>query len=169
MWSTLTHWGTSANGSGQGEAGYITVTHCSRRALGVTWVCVGTFRVDDPYDGERIARDVRVPNDFQQHSVGDQVGVDLIRHDRIAYYWDFQYAAEVFLATVGALLCLGGGVGILIARRRRTGQWATAIALLGLLLVLPVVLSVVGLTHTAARIDDNGPPEPVGSSASPGP
>lgn len=168
MWSTLRHWGLSANGSAEGEGGYVTVTNCSRRPLELAWMCEGTFRVDDPYDGEQIARNVHVPNDFQRHSVGDEVGVDLVRHDRVAYYWDFQYAAQVFVATVGALLCLGGGVGILVTRRRRPARWATAIAFLGVLLVLPVVLNVVGLTHTTGRVDDDGPPTPLGHSAAPG-
>jgi hypothetical protein len=158
MWSTLDHWGASTGS--QGEDGHVTVTSCSRRPLAITWTCKGTFRVDDAYSGEHIAHDIRVPNDFQRHSVGDQVGVDLIRRDRTAYYYLTSYAVEVAAAAVGALCCIAGGLGILLARRRQPEKYASAVAVLGILLVLPVVLNVVGLTHTTASIDDNGPPVP---------
>jgi hypothetical protein len=158
MWSTLRHLGSSANGTGATDAGYVTVTHCSRRALAVTWECEGTFRVDDPYNREQIERDVRVPNDFQRHSVGDQIGVALIRPDRTGYYWDFLYAAEVLLGTVGVGLCLAGAMGILVTRHPRSRRWATGIALVGVVLALTVALNVVGLTHTPARINVGGLP-----------
>jgi hypothetical protein len=168
MWSTLRHWGSSANGSGATDAGYVTVTHCSRRALAVTWECQGTFRVDDPYDGGQIERDVRVPNDFQRHSVGDQIGVALIRGDRTGYYWDFRYATEVLVGTIGAGLCLAGAMGILVTTHRRSRRWATGIALLGVVLALPVALNVVGLTHTTARINYGVLPAPRVPSTAPG-
>jgi hypothetical protein len=167
MWSTLHHWGASTGR--QGEAGRITVTKCSRRPLALTWTCEGTFRVDDAYNGERIARKVQVPNDFQRHSAGDLVGVDLIRHDRTAYYYLYTYAVEVLAAAVGVLFCIAGGLGIVLARRRRPERYATAIAALGILLVLPLVLHVVGLTHTTASINENGPLIPASTrSAAPG-
>jgi hypothetical protein len=168
MWSTLTHWGASTGS--KGEDGHVTVTSCSRRPLAITWTCEGTFRVDDAYNGEHIAHDIRVPNDFQRHSVGGQVGVDLIRRDRTAYYYLFSYALEVAAAALGALCCIAGGLGIILVRRRRPEKYASALAVLGILLALPVVLNVVGLTHTTASIDYNSPPVPPTTtrSAAPG-
>lgn len=164
MWSTVRHWHETTTG-GAADIGQVTVTHCSRRPLLVSWSCRGTFRVDDPMGqpGGPV-RNVSVPNDFQHHPFGGQVPVTLVRHDRTAYLWGDGHDAEVLAGTIGVLLCLSGIVGIIAARRRRVEWFTTAIALLGVVLVLPIILHVVGL-RSSQSLDDEGPTPPPPSTA----
>jgi hypothetical protein len=156
MWATVRHW-QSATGS-QGEGGYVTVTRCAARLPLINWSCQGTFQVGDPYYGPGTARDVPIANGFQHYTAGEQVGVNLIRSTHTAYYYDEMFSAEMLAGAAGALTCVVGATGMFLARRRGSAAAAitAAVLILGCLLLLPTVLTVVGVIHTPSRISYGG-------------